>query len=427
LAAEEGGARTHVLPSKGAIEIGRSPDVEVTIDDASISRVHARMHLGAELQIEDLNSSNGTFVQGQRIEPGRKVNLRSGDFFEIGEVVCAIRGRAAEVVDDSEELVISDGKMRELHQLVDKVARGGVNVLLLGETGVGKEIFAQRLHAASPRADKPFLTLNCAAFSANLLESELFGHERGAFTGADRRKVGLLESANGGMVFLDEVGELEIGMQAKLLRVLEAGTIRRVGGVDSISIDVVYVAATNRDLQKRIEEEQFRSDLFFRLNGFSINIPPLRDRRDEVMPLARRFASGAARRMGEVAAPEFSAAAVSLLEGYQWPGNIRELRNLVDRAVLVAGGCAIDTEHLPIDASDAPSRDFVQEAVAQNAEQSEAPDDLSPEELEERKRMIAALAECYGNQTKAAAQLGISRRWLSTKMSRFNIPRARKR
>lgn len=427
LIAEEGGARTHALPQTGDVDIGRAQEVGVTIDDASISRRHARMYLGEELQIEDLGSFNGTFVQGQRIEPGRRVNLRTGDFFELGEVVCAVRGRAAEQANDSGEIIITDRRMKELHELLGKVARGGVNVLLLGETGVGKEIFAERLHAASPRAKRPFLTLNCAAFSAALLESELFGHEKGAFTGADQRKVGLLESANGGMVFLDEIGELEIGMQAKLLRVLEAGTFRRVGGVESITIDVVYVAATNRDLQERIKKELFRSDLYFRLNGFSIDIPPLRERRGEIMPLVTRFAAAAADRMGEVGAPSFSPATAELLENYSWPGNIRELRNLVERAVLVAGGQSIEPAHLPVELQQAQPRDSVQQAVAQSAQDSTIPDDLSDDEIEERKRMIQALADCFGNQTKAAGQLGISRRWLSTKMARFNIPRARKR
>lgn len=432
LAAEESGAKTHPLPAKGTVDVGRSPDNAVTIDDASISRVHARIHLGPELQIEDLGSSNGTFVQGQRIEPGRKVNLRTGDFFELGVVVCAVRGRVVEAAEQSDELIIADNKMKELHELVNKVARGGVNVLLLGETGVGKEIFAERLHAASPRADKPFLCLNCAAFSDTLLESELFGHERGAFTGADKRKIGLLESADGGMVFLDEVGELDIGIQAKLLRVLEAGTVRRVGSVNSVSIDVVYIAATNRDLQQQIKQDAFRSDLFFRLNGFSINIPPLRERTAEVMLLANRFASSAARRMGEVATPTFTGDAIRALERYGWPGNIRELKNIIDRAVLLAGGQPIDTEHLPLESSDSsddakPAQDGVQAAIVAAAENSAPPDDLTGDELEERQRIVNALAECFGNQTKTAEKLGISRRWLSTKMARFNIPRARKR
>ncbi len=403
--------------------------MDVTIDDGSISRRHARIYLGSELQIEDLGSSNGTFVQGQRIEPGRKVNLRTGDFFELGVVVCAVRGRAVAMMEESEDLIIADDKMRELHELVNKVARGGVNVLLLGETGVGKEIFAERLHAASPRAAKPLLRLNCAAFSDTLLESELFGHEKGAFTGAAQRKVGLLESADGGMVFLDEVGELEIGMQAKLLRVLEAGTLRRVGGVDSISIDVVYVAATNRDLQAMIKQDTFRSDLYFRLNGFSIDIPPLRERTGEVMPLAKRFAAAAARRMGEVGTPSFTASAETALASYNWPGNIRELRNIVDRAVLLASGAQIDTEHLMIEADGdaSPAQDEVQQAIARAASESKPPDDLTEAELAERQRIIEALAECFGNQTRAAEKLGISRRWLSTKMARFNIPRARKR
>ena len=508
--------------------------------------------MGQTLQIEDLGSSNGTFLHGEQLEPGRRVNISPGEFFEVGAVVCVVRGRASherlrqlrshdyflarlqdevartrhtraaltivrvQLEDDGDEavtalldavragdvvaryapheyelllveagdevaesvrvgigralaqqgqspsfgsaryprdgasaeailaaacealepaagvpagdLVIEDAAMRRLHELLVRVASGGVNVLLLGETGVGKEIFARRLHELSPRAEAPLVKLNCAAFPDNLIESELFGHERGAFTGADRRKIGLLEAASGGIAFLDELGELPLGAQAKLLRVIEDGTLRRVGGVDDIAVDVVFVGATNRDLEVEIAAGRFRADLYYRLEGFALTIPPLRERRAEIVPLATRFAAAAARRMGLPRTPAFSDEARELLDSYGWPGNIRELRNAIDRAVLLAGDAPITTEHLPADSMRLSAPGPLQRALAGAVDAAgAAPPGLTETELAERQRIIDALAAALGNQTRAAEALGISRRWLLTKMARYAIPRPRKR
>jgi two-component system, NtrC family, response regulator AtoC len=306
------------------------------------------------------------------------------------------------------------------------VQPGGVNVLLLGETGVGKEVFATRLHALSPRAGGPLVKLNCAAFTESLLESELFGHERGAFTGADKRKVGLLESADGGMVFLDEVGEMAAGIQAKLLRVLEDRTLRRVGGTEEIAIDVVFIGATNRDLNAEVSAGRFRADLFYRLNGFALTIPPLRERREEILPLARQFAAAAARRMKLPAPPALADEVIPLLTGHRWSGNIRELRNTMDRAVLLSGGGVISAEHLPVD-NLRSGVDALEESLARAASASEPPPGLTADEQAERARIIEVLAAEVGNQTRAAEVLGISRRWLTTLMARYRIPRPRKR
>ncbi len=325
-----------------------------------------------------------------------------------------------------QDLVVETPAMRRLFELAERVARAGVNVLLLGETGVGKEVFAGRIHRASPRVDEPFVTLNCAAFTATLLESELFGHERGAFTGADRRKVGLLEAATGGMVFLDELGELEPGAQAKLLRVIEARRLRRVGGVDELPIDVVFVGATNRDLEAEVAAGRFRADLYYRLNGFTITIPPLRERVEEIVPLAQRFATAAAERMG-IATPVLTADAIELLRGYSWPGNIRELRNMIERAALLSESGVLGVEHLPADSLRVATSSGLEHAMVRVSEAGEVPADLTDEERADRSQIIEALAAAAGNQTRAAEALGISRRWLSTKMARYKIPRPRKR
>jgi two-component system, NtrC family, response regulator AtoC len=318
--------------------------------------------------------------------------------------------------------------MQRLHELLSRVAAGGVNVLLLGETGVGKEVFARRLHALSPRAQGPLVELNCAAFPEQLLESELFGHEKGAFTGVDRRKTGLLEAASGGIAFLDELGELPAPAQAKLLRVIEEGRLRRVGGTSDIAIDVLFLGATNRDLEAEVAAGRFRADLYYRLNGFALTIPPLRERRAEVIPLAERFAAAAARRMGISRSPALSEEAVELLNAYPWPGNIRELRNAIDRAVLLSDGAPITGEHLPAATMRVSAPGTLERALAGAVASAGAPPaGLSEDELAERQRIIDALASALGNQTRAAEALGISRRWLSTKMARYRIPRPRTR
>ncbi len=319
-------------------------------------------------------------------------------------------------------LVVEDPSMQQLHTLLGRVATGGINVLLLGETGVGKEVFAEQLHALSPRASGPLVRVNCAAFSTSLLESELFGHEKGAFTGATTRKLGLLEAASGGMVFLDEVGELALDAQAKLLRVIEEKQIRRVGSVLPIDIDVVFVSATNRNLEELAEAGQFRSDLFYRLNGFSLTIPPLRERRSEIIPLARGFIAAAATRMNLPAAPTLTADASALLLGHRWPGNIRELRNVMDCAALLATGSAIEPEHLPGDRLRSRPAGTLERALVRTIESGDV-QGLTDEERAHRQKIVEALAESHGNQTRAAESLGISRRWLSTKMARYKISR----
>ncbi|HTM19865.1 MAG TPA: sigma 54-interacting transcriptional regulator [Kofleriaceae bacterium] len=545
----EAGSRRIDLPKAGTVTLGRGDTVDVKIDDASISRQHAAVHVGQTLQIEDLGSSNGTYLHGARLDANRRVDLSAGEFFEVGSVVCVVRGLSAHdrlrqlrthdyfearlqdeaaraergrshpavvrvridadadedqaaadllaavqpgdvvaryapgeyevLVIDSEgpavaelvadlgrrvpgaavgaalhprdglsaeelfsaacravdpeqagdgaagELIVESPAMRRLHELLARVAAGGVNVLLLGETGVGKEVFATRLHALSPRAAGPLVKLNCAAFTDTLLESELFGHERGAFTGADRRKVGLLEAADRGMVFLDEVGEMAAGIQAKLLRVLEDRKLRRVGGTEEVAIDVVFIGATNRDLAAEVAAGRFRADLYYRLNGFALTIPPLRERREEIVPLARQFAAAAARRMNLPAPPALADEVLPLLAGHRWSGNIRELKNTMDRAVLLSGGGVIQAEHLPVDNLRAQA-DPLEQGLARAAA-GETPPGLTADELAERARIIEVLAAEVGNQTRAAEVLGISRRWLTTLMARYRIPRPRKR
>ncbi len=230
--------------------------------------------------------------------------------------------------------------MGQLEALIARVAASTISVLILGETGAGKEVLAGRIHALSPRAAAPFLAINCASLSETLLESELFGHERGAFTGAVATKPGLLETADGGTVFLDEIGDLPSAIQVKLLRVLEDRRVLRVGAVKSKPIDVRFVAATNRDLEGDVRRGGFRRDLYFRLNGITLEVPPLRERRDEIARLAGVFAAETAAQLGFVGSAGIAPAAMEMLLDYVWPGNVRELRNVMERAVVLARGRA---------------------------------------------------------------------------------------
>jgi two-component system response regulator AtoC len=245
-------------------------------------------------------------------------------------------------------------EMERVLDQADRAARYQINVLILGETGAGKEVLARRIHDRSPRAAGPLVAIDCAALCASLAESTLFGHERGAFTGADRSALGLLESANGGTVFFDELGDLPLPLQAKLLRALETRTVLRVGGRQTRALDVRFVAAINVDLDRRVKEGRFRADLLFRLDGIRLSLPPLRRRPGDILRLARLFlAERSAQQL--VPAPVLSDAAVVALEAHPWPGNVRELRHVIDRALALREGPRIGPEDLLLPAAMPPA------------------------------------------------------------------------
>ena len=327
----------------------------------------------------------------------------------------ALADRAA--APDAGPLVVEDGPMRHLYQLVDRVAGSEISVLILGETGVGKEVLAERLHRRSPRAGRPFLRLNCAALSESLLESELFGHEQGAFTGAAKTKPGLLETADGGTAFLDEIGECPPAMQVKLLRVIEERKVMRVGGLESRAIDVRFLAATNRDLDAEVARGAFRQDLYFRLDGITLYMPPLRDRGSEILPLAHRFAEAAARRDGR-SVPRIDPEAEAMLLAYAWPGNIRELRNVVERAVLLASGDIIEPQHLPGEKFRAAGDSVAAPPPDPAAELPPLEDQVRDLEIQQLRE---ALRRAGGVKKHAAALLGIPLRTFHTKLRRYGL------
>jgi DNA-binding NtrC family response regulator len=307
--------------------------------------------------------------------------------------------------------------LRRALQRVEKAAKSGtVTVLLHGETGTGKELVARHLHARSARAAGPFVEMNCSAIPEQLLESELYGHEKGAFTDAKRFRKGLFELADSGTVFLDEIGEMAPGLQAKLLRVLETRTFRRVGGTVDITVDVRVVAATHRDLRKAVAEGRFREDLYFRLNVVPIDLPALRERVEDVALLAEHFAARFCRELGRPVV-RFDAEALRAMEAYSWPGNVRELRNVIERVVLLEADEVVLPEHLPAEIAGPRSR------AGQPAAPAEPfpPGVVRPLAEVEKLAIEHALGVCDGNKTRAAQGLGISRQTLRTKLKEFAI------
>jgi two-component system, NtrC family, response regulator AtoC len=322
-------------------------------------------------------------------------------------------------------IVLEEPAMRAIYEQLEAVAKSQLNVLVLGETGVGKEVFARALHELSMRRSGPFLPLNCAALSEHLLEAELFGHEKGAFTGAVQARPGLFETANGGTLFLDEVGELPLAIQTKLLRVLEDRKILRVGGRTPREVDVRFVAATNRNLKHEVSQRTFREDLYYRLNGMTFTLPPLRERRAEIRPLARVFASRAQVEHGKAFAVTLSDRALARLEQHTWPGNVRELKNVIERAVVLCPTAVLEPEHLPLELGEAPASAGAASPAGAEADPSVR---LRQELADiERQRVIDALEQCGGNQSLAAEKLGISRRTLVYRLSAFGLTRSRKR
>jgi DNA-binding NtrC family response regulator len=332
------------------------------------------------------------------------------------ELVRQSRVGKLETASAGASVVLENPVMRELYTVAERAARGTINVLITGETGVGKEILAEAVHRASPRRSGPFICLNCAALSDSLLESELFGYEKAAFTGALQPKPGLLETASSGTLFLDEIGEMSLSLQAKVLRAIETKQVLRVGATKPRAVDVRFLAATNRDLEEEVAARRFREDLYFRLNGITLAIPPLRERTDEIPPLAHLFVEAVARQLGEQP-PRIAPEALNELCSYSWPGNIRELRNVMERALLLASGGIVTPEHLPLD----KMRRLARRAAAPA---SAAVPPRSLDELE-KQAIIDALVRCGGNQSRAAELLGMPRRTFCKRLAEYNIPRPR--
>lgn len=315
--------------------------------------------------------------------------------------------------------------MEKIYKLIRQSAKANASVLIEGPSGTGKELVAKALHDLSPRASGPFVAVECAALSPTLIESELFGHEKGAFTGAEKRKIGKFEAASGGTLFLDEITEIDLSTQVKLLRVLESRTLQRVGGNDDVKVDFRLVAATNRDLAEYVREGKFREDLYYRLNVIDIRLPALKDRPGDIALLVTRFIKEFARK-NDVAIKGIDASAMKSLENYSWPGNVRQLRNVIERMVVLAEGSKLTLNDVPDEITGGNARQPGVPASIENAAVSANQKNIAPEETNsladtEKSTILKVLEECGNNKTKAAERLGISRRTLHRKLNEWSI------
>ncbi len=396
------------MPGKSGIDVlkaakGRNLECEVIIVTAygTIDLAVEAMRLGAAdfitkpFKISDIERKVDKLVHGRRRQPAQAIHTW--------------------IHPQVQHFVGASGHARQLMKMITRIAPSKSSVLITGPSGVGKELVARAIHEASPRRDRPFVALNCAALAPGILESELFGHEKGAFTGASDRHVGRFEKADTGTLFLDEVGEIDPGIQTKLLRVLQEGQIERVGGTHTISVDVRIVAATNRDLKGAIATGRFREDLYYRLNVFSLEVAALKDRRDDIPALVEHFLRKFSLELGKEVLEVDDDVVVAFLH-YPWPGNVRELENVIERAVVLAEGERITRDELPselLQTLDAPQL-------------MEAPRDIDGSLIERTDRLECdlikgALERFRWNKTKAAEHLGLKRTTLQYKIKKYGL------
>jgi len=414
--------RIHIAPSTGAttavdamIEVTRPGDLLASYASGEYELLLPDSGLGKCQEIAaGIAEALGKVATGPRL--GLAFFPRDGvsPGALLAHACAEVRGGEGKV----EGVVVNHPLTRALYDKAALVAKSNASVLVLGETGVGKEVLARTVHVRSQRAEKPFLAINCASFNETTLEDQLFGHERGAFSGADRARPGLLETAHGGTLFLDEVGDMSLPMQSKLLRALDCGEIIRIGSSEVRKVDVRFVAATNKDLNDEVKNRRFREDLYHRLAVVELRLPPLCERKEEIEPLARQFLQVLAKASGR-RPPELSPAALAMLQGYDWPGNVRELKNLLEQALALCPTDTITPEHLPAeklvaDASSPTPEDTPMSGV-----------DPTDAAEAERQQILAALAKCAGNQTRAAKLLGTNRFALMRKLKDLEISRPR--
>ncbi len=398
-----GGHARAAFDAAATLVVGRSDDCDLRVDARSVSRQHVRVGLSPSPYVEDLGSANGTRVAGRPVKKNERVAISKDTLVQIGDAVLVLQIDGPE--GDGPPPATDSPSPLAFERLVELAARSNLSILIRGETGVGKEVLATRIHAGSARASGPFIRVNCAALTETLFESELFGHEKGAFTGAVQARAGYFEAASGGTILLDEIGDLSGAMQVKLLRVLESREVVRVGATRPKPVDVRLLTATHQDLERMVEAGTFRSDLYYRIDGLSLTIPPLRDRPLELETLARTIA--------REAGAELSANVIEHLRSHRWPGNVRELRNVLERGIVLAAGQRVAPEHLrlsPAGASSAPVGAGLRDELA----------------AVERQRIVDALARTHGNQSEAARLLDMPRRTLTKRITEYGLPRPRK-
>jgi DNA-binding NtrC family response regulator len=419
-----GAPREHTL-EKSVITVGALEDNDVVLHDPTVSRYHCKIvEEDQGYTLVDLGSTNGTFLNKIRI---REAFLKPGSVIQVGKSEVRFHPVEEKVeiepspADRFGGIIGRDVKMREIFGILEKIAPSGVTVVIEGETGTGKEVVSRAVHEASPRRGGPFMVIDCGAVPASLIESELFGHERGSFTGAIMTRQGLFEMAHGGTVFLDEIGELSLDLQPKLLRVLEQREIKRVGGTKAIPIDVRVIAATNRNLEREVREGRFREDLFYRLSVVRIFVPPLRDRREDIPLLVKHFLKTHGLNRDADGRPRVTKVdrdAMDAMKTYDWPGNVRELVNVLSRAVSFSEGGRLAVEDL---------------APHVRGEPEDVRADLSLPFKEAKERWVASFERDYlvallkkhrANISHAAREADIDRKYFRKLMRKYRISAA---
>ena len=423
---ERAGRQRERIFDQSLITLGAIDDNDMVLNEETVSRYHGKVVQEEDgYVLVDLNSTNGTFINGVRI---REAYLKSGCTLQLGkmEIKFYYADEKVPIVpsqkDSLGKLIGTNVKMREIYGIIEKIAPSGATVVVEGETGTGKEVVSQTIHDLSPRAKGPMMVFDCGAVPQNLIESELFGHEKGSFTGAIMTRQGIFEMAHGGTLFLDELGELSPDLQPKLLRVLEQREIRRVGTSKAIRVDVRLIAATNRNLEEEVRAGRFRQDLYYRLSVVRIMLPPLRDRPEDIPLLAQHFLNvGPFNRVpgGDVRVHSISPEAMTLLSGYDWPGNVRELLNVIERAVSFAEGQRIEVRDLP---------DQLQPSTPAREVQPFPESDIAFKEAKERwvssferDYLIKLLARNKGNISHAAREAEIDRKYFRKLMKKHGV------
>jgi len=400
------------------IRVGKVEGNDIVLPDETVSRVHCEILRDAKgYLVRDLHSTNGTFLDGAEI---REAYLRPASVITVGTVQLKFQPfeERIEILPSEKEslgdLVGGSLRMREIYGLIERIAPTEATVLIEGETGTGKDLLARTIHEMSRRAAKPFVVVDCGGVAPSLIESELFGHEKGAFTGASTTRQGAFESAEGGTLFLDELGELGLDLQPKLLRVIEQREIRRVGGNRTIKVDIRIIAATKRELSKEVQKGKFREDLYFRLSVVPIRMPALRERKEDLPVIARAFMA----RMPEPR--ELDEQAIQTLMGHDWPGNIRELRNVLERGVyLSAGNAAVRLVSLP---GQAEPGDAAQVSGPSFDEALSYRDNKEKWEFEFERRYLRWLMQrAGGNISRAAREADMDRKYLHKLLKKHAI------
>lgn len=427
----DGNRRKYELGKKKKIKLGKkADDNDIVINDRTVSRYHIEIQLMEDNSylLKDLNSTNGTSINGMKV---REAYLSQGDQIEIGETRIEFQTYDETVqIEPSKndffgDMVGKSRKMRSIFGILERISPSQATVIIEGETGTGKELVARAIHDNSLRKDKPFIVFDCSAVAANLIESELFGHTKGSFTGALKDRVGAFEAANGGTIFLDEIGELTLDLQPKLLRALEQREIKRVGSTKPVKLDVRVISATNRNLKEEVKEGGFREDLYYRLSVVKIQVPPLRERLEDIPLIVEKILSRARFNVkpdGSYYVTRVEDDALKILQRYQWPGNVRELNNILERAVSFSENGVIKGPHLQFVFSEA---DTGEEATVRiqgfNLDQPFKEAKQAVVESFEKEYLQDLLERNKGNVSKAAREAKIDRKHLRNLLLKYEI------